>query len=155
MHRPTAPGREPSGSRRLARGTKYDAVAAFKADLVDEGLEERLAGRQIAGPSTKGSRFAFWEAGDAELATSDFVRCSLPRRELPGRKVVTVRFTTAITHEGEWFVARALEVEVTSQGHSIDEALANLREALELYFEDEALPEDVEPPIIATVQLSA
>ena len=36
--------------------------------------------------------------------------------------------------------ARALEVEVTSQGHSVDEALANLREALELYFEDEALP---------------
>ena len=44
---------------------------------------------------------------------------------------------------------------MTSQGHSIDEALANLREALELYFEDEALPEDIEPPIIATVQLSA
>ena len=54
--------------------------------------------------------------------------------------MVTVRFTAAITHEGEWFVARALEVEVTSQGHSIDEALTNLREALELYFEDEALP---------------
>ena len=69
--------------------------------------------------------------------------------------MVTVRFTAAITHEGEWFVARALEVEVTSQGHSIDEALTNLREALELYFEDEALPEDIKPPIIATVQLSA
>ena len=69
--------------------------------------------------------------------------------------MVAVRFTAAITHEGEWYVARALEVEVTSQGQSIDEALANLREALELYFEDEALPEDIEPPIIATVQLSA
>ena len=66
-----------------------------------------------------------------------------------------MRFTAAITHEGEWFVERALEVEVTSQGHSIDEALANLREALELYFEDETLPEDIGPPIIATVQLSA
>jgi len=87
--------------------------------------------------------------------TSDFARCSIPRRELSGRKVVTVRFTAAVTHEGEWFVARALEVEVTSQGHSIDEALANLREALKLYFEDESLPEDIEPPIIATVQLSA
>jgi predicted RNase H-like HicB family nuclease len=77
------------------------------------------------------------------------------RRELPGRRVVNVRFTAAIKHEGEWFVARALEVEVTSQGQSIDEALANLREALELYFEDETLPEDIEPPIIATAQLSA
>ena len=45
--------------------------------------------------------------------------------------MVSVRFTAAITHEGEWFVARALEAEVTSQGHSIDEALANLREALD------------------------
>ncbi len=49
---------------------------------------------------------------------------------------VTVTFTAAITHEGEWYVARCLEVEVTSQGHSVEEALANLREALELYFED-------------------
>jgi predicted RNase H-like HicB family nuclease len=69
--------------------------------------------------------------------------------------VVVVRFTAAITHEGEWYVARDLEVEVTSQGHSIDEAQANLREALELYFEDQALREDIEPPIIATFQLSA
>ena len=53
--------------------------------------------------------------------------------------MVTVRFTAAITHEGEWFVARALEVEVTSQGHSIDEALANLREALELLIEGPAI----------------
>lgn len=44
-----------------------------------------------------------------------------------------VRFTAAITHEGEC-VALALEVEVTSQDHTIDGALANLREALELYF---------------------
>ena len=66
-----------------------------------------------------------------------------------------VRFTAAVMHEGEWYVARALEVEVTSQGHTLDEALASLREALELYFEDEALPEAIEPPIIATVQLSA
>jgi predicted RNase H-like HicB family nuclease len=96
-----------------------------------------------------------WEAGCADSATSVFLRGSLPRRDLPDRRVVVVRFTAAISHEGEWYVARALEVEVTSQGQSIDEALANLRVALELYFEDEALPENIEPPIIATVQLSA
>ena len=113
------------------------------------------ATRLIAGPSIKGSRFALWQAGRADSTTSGFGRCTLSRRELLGLRVVTVRFTAAISHENEWYVARALEVEVTSQGHSIDEALANLREALELYFEDEALPEDIEPPIIATVQLSA
>lgn len=66
-----------------------------------------------------------------------------------------VQFTAAVTHEDEWYVARAPEVEVTSQGRTAEEALANLREALELYSEDEALPEAIEPPMIATIQLSA
>ena len=51
-----------------------------------------------------------------------------------------VTFTAAISHEDGWYVARCLEVEVTSQGHSVEEAVANLQEALELYFEDEPLP---------------
>ena len=66
-----------------------------------------------------------------------------------------MQFTAAVTHEEGWYVARALEVEVTSRGRTTDEALANLREVPELYFEDEALPEAIEPPMIATVQLSA
>ena len=66
-----------------------------------------------------------------------------------------MEFTAAITHDGSWYVARCLEVEVTSQGETVEEALANLKEALEFYFEDEALPEDLEPPIIATLRLSA
>lgn len=66
-----------------------------------------------------------------------------------------MRFTAAVTHEGDWHVARCLEVEVTSQGESIEQALENLREALELYFEDSEVPEAIEPPIIATVELSA
>ena len=66
-----------------------------------------------------------------------------------------MQFTAAVTHEGALFAARCLEVEVASQGRTVEEALENLKEALELYFEDEALPEDLEPPIIATVRLSA
>jgi predicted RNase H-like HicB family nuclease len=66
-----------------------------------------------------------------------------------------MRLTAAITHEGDWYVARCLDVEVTSQGESVEQALANLQEALELYFEDEELPSEIEPPIIATVELSA
>lgn len=66
-----------------------------------------------------------------------------------------MRFTAAITHEGDWYVARCLDVEVASQGPTVEEALANLREALELYFEDEAPPAHIEPPIIASVELSA
>ncbi len=43
--------------------------------------------------------------------------------------------TASVWQEGEWFVAQCLEVDVASQGATEAEALANLREALELYFE--------------------
>jgi predicted RNase H-like HicB family nuclease len=71
------------------------------------------------------------------------------------RRLVFMRFTAAVSHEGAWYVARCLEVEVTSQAESFDEALVNLREALELYFEDQPLPESVEAPIIAPVDIPA
>ena len=44
-------------------------------------------------------------------------------------------FTASVQQEGKWYIAQALEVDVTSQGETLDDALANLREALELYFE--------------------
>ena len=44
-------------------------------------------------------------------------------------------FTASVCQEGEWYVAQALETDVASQGESMDEALINLREALELHFE--------------------
>ena len=44
-------------------------------------------------------------------------------------------FTASVWQEGAWFVAQCLEVDVASQGENEAEALANLREALELHFE--------------------
>jgi predicted RNase H-like HicB family nuclease len=44
-------------------------------------------------------------------------------------------FTATVWQEGDWFVAQCLEVDVASQGESPQEALDNLREALELHFE--------------------
>ncbi len=46
------------------------------------------------------------------------------------------QFKAAITQEGEWFIAQCLEVDVVSQGESEEEALANLGDALQLYFQD-------------------
>lgn len=37
----------------------------------------------------------------------------------------------------ELYVAQCVEVDVASQGHSVDEALRNVEEAIELYFDDE------------------
>ena len=45
-------------------------------------------------------------------------------------------FTAAVHREEDWYVAQCLEVDVASQGHTIDEALANLAEAVELYLEE-------------------
>ena len=44
-------------------------------------------------------------------------------------------FAASVCQEGEWYVAQVLDVDVASQGETFDEALENLREALELHFE--------------------
>jgi len=44
--------------------------------------------------------------------------------------------TVAIHQEDNLFVAKCLENSVASQGETIDEAMSNLKEALELYYED-------------------
>ena len=44
-------------------------------------------------------------------------------------------FAASVSMDGDWYVAQALDVDVASQGLSVDDALANLREALELHFE--------------------
>ena len=64
-----------------------------------------------------------------------------------------MRLTAAITRDGSGWVARCLEVEVTSQGETFDQARAYLAEALELYFEDQPDLAGLEPPIIAPVDI--
>jgi predicted RNase H-like HicB family nuclease len=44
-------------------------------------------------------------------------------------------FTARIWKEDEWFIAQCAQVDVASHGHTEQEAIDNLREALELYFE--------------------
>ena len=48
------------------------------------------------------------------------------------------RIHSVVWKENKWFVAKALEVEIASQGKSEKEALNNLKEALGLYFEDQS-----------------
>ncbi len=51
--------------------------------------------------------------------------------------MTTYKFTTIIIQEGKWFVARCVELGVVSQGKSIEEAEKNIKEAVELFLEDE------------------
>ena len=50
---------------------------------------------------------------------------------------------TAIIKKGEkQFVALCPELDVVSQGHKIEDAIKNLKEAVELYIEEMGIPED-------------
>jgi predicted RNase H-like HicB family nuclease len=44
-------------------------------------------------------------------------------------------FAANVWREGKWYVSQCLELDIASQGDSEEEALANLKEALELHFE--------------------
>ena len=48
---------------------------------------------------------------------------------------MTKRWTAVIHREGDGFVALCPELDVASQGDTIESARDNLREALELFFE--------------------
>lgn len=52
------------------------------------------------------------------------------------------QLTAIIEREGDGYVAFCPEVDIASQGDSIEQARENLREALELFFES-ASPEEV------------
>ena len=59
-------------------------------------------------------------------------------------------FAATVWREGDWFVSQCLDVDVASQGESEEEALANLREALELYFES---PRATRPPKVRHIEV--
>ena len=48
---------------------------------------------------------------------------------------MTKSLTALLTREGDGFVALCPEVDVASQGDTVEEAKANLKEAVELFFE--------------------
>jgi predicted RNase H-like HicB family nuclease len=55
---------------------------------------------------------------------------------------MAVRTCTAVLHEEQGiYIAECPEVGTVSQGSSIEEAIANLKEATELYLEEFPLPE--------------
>ena len=59
-------------------------------------------------------------------------------------------FAATVWREGDWFVSQCLELDVASQGETEDEALINLREALELHFEP---PLATRPPRLRTIEV--
>jgi len=59
-------------------------------------------------------------------------------------------FSATVWAEGDWFVSQCLDVDVASQGRTEEEALSNLREALELHFEP---PVATRPPAVRQIEV--
>jgi predicted RNase H-like HicB family nuclease len=57
---------------------------------------------------------------------------------------MTRKFIASVWPQGEGFIARCLEIDVASQGTTVEEALVNLRKALELHFEHPNSDEDLD-----------
>jgi predicted RNase H-like HicB family nuclease len=71
------------------------------------------------------------------------------------RQMSVLDLQNIVYREGEHYVAQCLNVDVSSFGASVTQALENLQEALELYFED--APDDevaaVEAPEVRRLTL--
>ncbi|HCJ67727.1 MAG TPA: type II toxin-antitoxin system HicB family antitoxin [Elusimicrobia bacterium] len=66
------------------------------------------------------------------------------------------KFTAVITKEEKWYVAHCLELEVVSQGKTIEEARKNLQEAVELYLESfgyEDLPQSTGEVVLSPIEI--
>ena len=59
-------------------------------------------------------------------------------------------FAATVWREGDWYVSQCLEVDIASQGQTEEEALTNLKEALELYFE---APQATRPPKVRMIEV--
>ena len=59
-------------------------------------------------------------------------------------------FTATVWRDGNWYVSQCLEVDVASQGETEEEALNNLKEALELHFEP---PHATRPPDVRMIEV--
>jgi predicted RNase H-like HicB family nuclease len=65
--------------------------------------------------------------------------------------MTTRTFAAVVRRENDLYVAECPEIGTVSQGQTIDEALANLREATELYLEEFPLP-DTGRPLLTTFE---
>lgn len=62
-------------------------------------------------------------------------------------------FTAVLHRENDLYVAECPEIGTVSQGHTVEEAVANLKEATELYLEEFPLP-PVGKPLLTTFEVA-
>lgn len=66
---------------------------------------------------------------------------------------MSIKYNVIIQKEEEWYVAKCIDNSVASQGKTIEEALENLKEAIELYYQDEP-PIEPKQLLITTLEVT-
>ena len=60
----------------------------------------------------------------------------------------TFTLTAKVQKKGDWYISSCLELDISSQGETIEEAVSNLKEAVELYIEIEGIDLPVKRPFL-------
>ena len=65
-----------------------------------------------------------------------------------------MKFSAILQKEGDWYVSLCPELDIASQGKTVEEAVSNLQEAVELYIEDEDFQLPKATPIVTMFEVS-
>ena len=65
-----------------------------------------------------------------------------------------MKFSAILQKEGDWYVSLCPELDIASQGKTVEEAVNNLQEAVELYLEDEDIVLPNTTPIVTMFEVS-
>ena len=69
---------------------------------------------------------------------------------MTGGFAMSIKCTVIIQKEEKWYVATDVISGVASQGLTIDESISNLKEAIEIYYEDNDIPALRNEPVFVT-----
>lgn len=72
---------------------------------------------------------------------------------MKGEINMSIKYNVMIQREENWYVAKCIDNSVASQGKTIEEAMENLKEALELYTQNEK-PEQPKEVFITTLEVA-
>ena len=67
---------------------------------------------------------------------------------------MSFKVTVIIQQEDEWYVAKCLENGIASQGKTIEDSISNLKEAIELYYEDNEPEFFMMPAFVTTLEVA-
>ena len=67
---------------------------------------------------------------------------------------MSMKFTVIIQKEDEWYVAKCVENDIASQGKTIEDSINNLKEAIELYYEDNTPDIQMLPAFVTTLEVA-